>query len=68
MTTHKYDLRGRTAKRSLQKIGKAGNLTTKAFINRSIEDYKRLPINIREIPLKGFKKSVRLWTMNNVSI
>ena len=68
VTTHKYDLRGRAEKRSLQKIGKAGNLTTKAFINRSIEDYNRLPINLREMPLGGFKKSVRLWTMNNVSI
>ena len=65
--THTYSLRNRTPGDIIRSRTNL-SITKNSFIERGTEAWNKLPTQLREEPLKAFKKHLRSWVRTNVPI
>ena len=69
--THRYLLRQKTRENRVEEIqlpDTRSSLLCKSFLYRGGEEYNKLPKELRDEPLKSFKKQIRIWVKENIPI
>ena len=65
---HNYNLRPRGSEGCLELPKIKGNIAQKSFIYRGTREYNQLPIDMKMLPLKPFKRQLKAWIKTNVPI